>query len=93
MNIVSTSKQNLSPKQLTKNTPNTPHVNFMAVFTTLYKKFWRTKTFEMANGDDLKVRWFRLIDGTGNKIRPVWKATNIQATNGYIHTISEVLLP
>lgn len=62
-------------------------------YEVFYKKFWRTKTFEMANGDDLEVRWFRLIDGTGNKIRPVWKATDIKATNGYIHTISEVLLP
>ncbi len=60
-----------------------------------YKRFWRTKTFTMADsaGSELDVRWFRLIDGTGNKVRPVWKATNIKATNGYIHTISEVLLP
>jgi uncharacterized surface protein with fasciclin (FAS1) repeats len=62
-------------------------------YEVFYTKFWRTKTFEMANGDDLDVRWFRLIDGTDNKIRPVWNATNIKATNGYIHTISEVLLP
>jgi len=55
--------------------------------------FWKTKTFEMANGDDLKVRWLRLIDGTRNWVAPKVNAVDIQASNGVIHTIREVLMP
>jgi uncharacterized surface protein with fasciclin (FAS1) repeats len=62
-------------------------------YSVFVKRFWRTKTFEMANGDLLSARWFRLIDGTENRVRPVWKAVDIKASNGVIHTIREVLLP
>ena len=62
-------------------------------YQVFFKRFWRTKTLDMANGDALEVRRFRLIDGTDNKIRPVWRATNIKASNGIIHTVAEVLLP
>jgi uncharacterized surface protein with fasciclin (FAS1) repeats len=55
--------------------------------------FWKTKKFEMANGDTLKVRWFRLIDGTRNWVAPNANALDIRATNGVIHTIREVLMP
>ncbi len=55
--------------------------------------FWKTKKYEMANGDMLKVRWFRLIDGTRNWVAPKANALDIRATNGVIHTIREVLMP
>ncbi len=55
--------------------------------------FWKTKKFEMANGDILKARWFRLIDGTNNRVAAKVNAVDIRATNGVIHTIREVLMP
>ena len=55
--------------------------------------FWKTKKYEMANGDELKVRWFRLIDGTKNRVAAKANAVDIRATNGVIHTIREVLMP
>ena len=55
--------------------------------------FWKTKKYTMFNGDDLKVRWFRLIDGTGNRVAAKANAVDIRATNGVIHTIREVLMP
>jgi uncharacterized surface protein with fasciclin (FAS1) repeats len=62
-------------------------------YQVFVKKFWKAKKLEMVNGDILKVRWFRLIDGTGNRVFPKWKAVDIQASNGVVHTIKEVLLP
>ena len=51
------------------------------------------KKVEMANGDDLRVRWLQVIDGSRNRIQPAWKAMDIAADNGIIHTVREVLLP
>jgi len=51
------------------------------------------KKVEMANGDDLRVRWLQVIDGSGNRIQPAWRAMDISADNGTIHTVREVLLP
>lgn len=64
-----------------------------SAYSVFVKRFWKTKKFEMVNGDVLKARWFRLIDGTHNRVRPVWRAVDIKASNGVIHTIREVLLP
>jgi uncharacterized surface protein with fasciclin (FAS1) repeats len=64
-----------------------------SAYSVFFKRFWKTKKFEMVNGDVLKARWFRLIDGTDNRVRPVWRAVDIKASNGVIHTIREVLLP
>ncbi len=54
---------------------------------------WTAKYFTMANGDSLKARAFRLIDGTGNRVWPKVTGVDILATNGVIHTVYEVLLP
>ena len=51
------------------------------------------KKVEMANGDDLRVRWLQVIDGTKNRVKPAWKAMDIMADNGIIHTITEVIVP
>ena len=51
------------------------------------------KKVEMANGDDIRVRWLQVIDGSRNRIQPAWKAMDIAADNGIIHTVREVLLP
>ena len=51
------------------------------------------KKVEMANGDDIRVRWLQVIDGSNNRIQPAWKAMDIAADNGTIHTVREVLLP
>jgi uncharacterized surface protein with fasciclin (FAS1) repeats len=60
------------------------------VFFTDYDQI---KKVEMANGDDIKVRWVQFIDGTKNRVKPAIKALDIMADNGIIHTITEVLLP
>ena len=51
------------------------------------------KKVEMANGDDIRVRWLQVIDGTGNRVQPAWKGMDISADNGTIHTLREVILP
>ncbi len=60
------------------------------VFFTNYDQL---KKVEMANGDNLLVRWLQVIDGTKNRVMPAWKAMDIQADNGTIHTLREVILP
>jgi len=61
-----------------------------AVFFTDYDQ---GKKVTMANGDDIKVRFLKVVDGTGNRVNPRWPAMDIAADNGMIHTIKEVLLP
>ena len=56
-------------------------------------KRWKTNVWNMANGDPLYARDLRLIDGTGNRVFPKWTAVNIDASNGVIHSIKEVLSP
>ena len=60
------------------------------VFTN---KRWKTNVWNMANGDPLYARDLRLIDGTGNRVFPKLSAVDIEASNGVIHTVKEVLMP
>ncbi len=54
---------------------------------------YTTKKVEMANGDYIKIRNFRIIDGVKNRIWPKMGSLDIRTTNGLIHTIYEVMLP
>ena len=54
---------------------------------------WKTNVLEMGNEDPLYVKMDRLIDGTGNRVFPNLNRVNIEASNGVIHTIKEVLTP
>ena len=54
---------------------------------------WKTNVLEMGNGDPLYAKMLRLVDGTGNRVFPKLSAVNIEASNGVIHTIKEVLTP
>ena len=60
------------------------------VFFTDYDK---VKKVTMANGDKLKVRFLKLVDGTNNRISPRWPLMDIEADNGIIHTLREVIVP
>ena len=65
-------------------------VSFEDAFAT---DAYSTKKVEMANGDMIKIRNFRIIDGTHNRVWPKMGALDIRTTNGLIHTVYEVLLP
>jgi len=65
-------------------------VSYEAAFAT---KPGKAKNVEMANGDSIVIRNYRIIDGTGNRVWPKMGALDILATNGLIHTVKEVLLP
>ena len=60
------------------------------VFFTGYDSI---KRVTMANGDDIRVRWLQVIDGDKNRVKPAWKAMDIEADNGMIHTLTKVILP
>ena len=54
---------------------------------------YKTNVLEMGNGDPLYAKTDRLIDGTGNRVFPNLNKVNIEASNGVIHTVREVLTP
>ena len=59
----------------------------------LFDDYDSLKKVEMANGDDLRIRWVQFIDGIKNRVKPAWKAMDISADNGIIHTVTQVLMP
>jgi uncharacterized surface protein with fasciclin (FAS1) repeats len=65
-------------------------VDFETAFAT---NPYVAKKVEMANGDSIKIKNFRIIDGTKNRIWPKMGSLDIRTTNGLIHTVYEVLLP
>jgi uncharacterized surface protein with fasciclin (FAS1) repeats len=61
--------------------------------SAFFDDYQERKTITMANGDKLHIRNVKLKDGTGNWVTPQWRATDIEASNGIIHPIREVILP
>jgi len=51
------------------------------------------KKVKMANGQNLKVKFLQLKDRNGRLVGPRWRAMDIMADNGMIHTIKDVILP
>jgi uncharacterized surface protein with fasciclin (FAS1) repeats len=58
-----------------------------------FEEYQEKNTLHMANGDKLHAKYVKLRDGTGNWVTPQWRATDIKASNGIIHSIREVVLP
>ncbi len=65
-------------------------VSYSDAFAT---KPWNLKNVEMANGDSISIKNYRITDGTDNKVWPKNGSVDIQADNGVIHVVKEVLSP